>query len=171
MWKHLLVPVDFSECAARARGLAEAIAEREHATLTLVHVSPLPPNLAPDVLVTPPGGTEPLRIDEFTTRGARSRLDAMASPLRERGLDVRTLAVAAASGDVAEELLLVIATTRADAVVVGTHGRTGLSHLLLGSVAEKIIRHAVVPVITIRAPSPEAQPTREERVAEDELAG
>jgi nucleotide-binding universal stress UspA family protein len=139
--------------------------------LTLVHVSPLPANLPPDAMVTPPGATERMLFAENATRGARDRLEAIATPLRNRGVDVRTLAVAAPSGDVAEELLRGVAVSGADAIVVGTHGRAGLSHLVLGSVAEKVIRRATVPVITIRARSAEALPTREERVAEDELAG
>lgn len=171
MWKHLLVPIDFSDCAARALDLALALAERDRAKLTLVHVSPLPPNLRPDALVMPAGATERLRVDDYTTRGVRERLDVLAAPLRERGFDVHTLAVAAPSGDVASELLCVLTDVGADAVVVGTHGRSGLSHLLLGSVAENVIRRATVPVITVRSRSPEAEPTREERVAEDELAG
>ena len=171
MWKHLLVPVDFSECATRALELACALAERDRAILTLVHVSPLPPNLPPAALVTPPGATEPMRIDAYAMQGVRARLDAMAIPLRRRGLDARTVAFAAPSGDVSEDLLRIGAELEVDAIVVGTHGRTGLSHLLLGSVAEKIIRRSTVPVITIRARSAEAQATREEGVAEDELSG
>lgn len=171
MWKHLLVPIDFSECATRALELGLSLAERDRATVTLVHVSPLPPNLPPDALVTPPGATGPMRIDEYTTRGVRQRLDAIAAPLRDRGIDIRTLAVAAPSGDVADELLRVVTEVGAEAIVVGTHGRTGLAHLLLGSVAEKVIRRATVPVVTIRSQAPEAKLTREERVAEDELAG
>lgn len=171
MWNHVLVPVDFSECAARAVELGFALAQRDRAILTLVHVSPLPPNLPADALVTPPGTAERMRVDEYTTRGARLRLDAIAAPLREGGLDLRTLAVASPSGEIAEELLRVAAEVGADAIVAGTHGRTGLSHLLLGSVAEKVIRGASVPVITIRSHSAEAQATREERVAEDETEG
>ncbi len=171
MWKRIVVPLDFSACAARAMEIAIGLAERERASLTLVHVSPLPPNLPPDAQVTPPGATEPVRIDEYTTRAARQRLESIAAPVRARGLDVRTFALAATSGDVAEEVLRAARDVDADAIVVGTHGRTGLSHLLLGSVAEKLIRLATVPVITIRSVASETEPTREERVAEDELAG
>jgi nucleotide-binding universal stress UspA family protein len=60
---------------------------------------------------------------------------------------------------------------RSDLIVVGTHGRTGLSHFWLGSVAETLVRLAPVPVLTLRSESPEAEPTREERQAEDELSG
>lgn len=171
MWRHLLVPVDFSECATHALELALGIALREGASLTLLHVSVLPPNLPPDALVTPPGETTAVRIDDYTTNGVNARLEAIAAPLRARHLDVRTLAVASTSSDVADQILRACDDVGAEAIVVGTHGRTGLSHLLLGSVAEHVIRRATVPVITIRSRSAEARPTREERVAEDELAG
>lgn len=171
MWKRLLVPIDFSECSARAVELAAGLAKREDASLALVHVSPLPPNLTPDALVTPPGAREPVRIDELTMRAAREQLEPIAAKLRERGLEVQTLARTATSGDVAGAILEAARETAAEALVVGTHGRAGLAHLFLGSVAEKLIRRATVPVVTVRVPAPEAEPTREERVAEDELAG
>lgn len=171
MWKHLLVPLDFSGCATRALEIAVGLATRESASLTLIHVSPLPPNLPPDALVTPPGAAEPIRIGEYTTRTSREQLQSIATPLRERGLDVRTLARAATSGDVAGEVLRAASEAGADVIVMGTHGRTGLSHLLLGSIAEKVIRRAAIPVITVRSVDARTEPTREERVAEDELAG
>ena len=77
----------------------------------------------------------------------------------------------AVTGDVADEIIDVAKQVSAEALVVGTHGRTGLSHLLLGSVAEKVVRGASVPVVCVRTHAPEARSTREERDAEDELAG
>lgn len=171
MWKHLLVPLDFSGCSTRALEVAVGLIAHHGAALTLVHVSPLPPNLPPDAVVTPPGTTDAVQIGEYATRGAREQLQAIAGPLRKRGIDVRTLARAATSGDIAGELLRAGHEVGADAIVIGTHGRTGLSHLLLGSVAEKVIRRATVPVITIRSTDAKTEPTTEERVAEDELAG
>lgn len=171
MWKHLLVPVDFSECGARALELALSLARCHGAKLTLVHVSPLPPNLPVDMRLTPPGEQGSMRIDDYMREGAQTRLDRIADPLRGREIDVQTLAVITPSSDIADELLGVVTRLGVDAIVVGTHGRTGLAHLFLGSVAEKIIRRASVPVITIRASSPEAALTREELVAEDELTG
>jgi nucleotide-binding universal stress UspA family protein len=171
MWKHLMVPHDFSPCAARALELAQSLAVLHGATVALVHVSALPPNLAPETLVLPPEGGTPVRIDTLTVEGARRELDALAAPLRRSGLDVRTVALATSSGDVAKELLRAADEQAASAIVLGTHGRTGLSHLLLGSIAEKVIQRARVPVVTVRSPAPEAVPTREESLAEDELAG
>jgi len=168
MWKTLLVPHDFSPCAARALRTAVELSKVHGSELALVHVSELPANLPPGTLVTPGDAAGPLRVDDYTTRGARQQLEAIAEPLRREGLVVRTLAV---TGDVADEILAVAKATSADALVVGTHGRTGLSHLLLGSVAEKIVRGAAVPVVCVRTHAPEARATREESAAEDELAG
>jgi nucleotide-binding universal stress UspA family protein len=129
-------------------------------------VSELPANLPPDTLVTPALAAGPLRVDDYVTHAARQRLDAIAEPLRRAGLAVSTLAV---TGDVAEQILAL--ANEVDALVVGTHGREGLSHFLFGSVAEKVVRRASVPVICVRTRSPEATPTNEESNVEDELAG
>ena len=168
MWKKLLVPHDFSPCAEHALLTAIELAKLHGSELVLVHVSELPANLPLDTLVTPVSGSETLRADEYTTRGARQQLDAIAEPLRRAGFALSTLAV---TGDVAERILALATDVGADALVIGTHGRKGLSHLLLGSVAEKVVRGAPVPVVCVRTPAREATPTREESDLEDELAG
>jgi nucleotide-binding universal stress UspA family protein len=92
----------------------------------------------------------------------------IAEPLRREGLVVLTKAV---TGTFADEILAAAQELATDVLVIGTHGRTGLSHFWLGSVAEELVRRASIPVLTVRFPSPEAEPTMEERDAEDELAG
>lgn len=168
MWKKLLVPHDFSACAERALRTAVELAKVHGASLVLAHVSSLPANLPPSALISPADSPEPLRVDEYTTRGARQRLEDIAAPLRKLGLVVATFAV---TGEVTAQIITLARQVEADALVVGTHGRTGLSHLLLGSVAEKIVRAATVPVVCVRTSAPEAAPTREESSAEDELSG
>jgi nucleotide-binding universal stress UspA family protein len=168
MWKKLLVPHDFSPCAERALGTAVELAKVHGAELALLHVSELPANLPFDTLVTPESTAGPLRVCDYMTQGARQRLDAIATPLRRAGFEVSTLAV---TGDVAEQILALASEIDADVLVVGTHGRKGLSHLLLGSVAEKVVRGASVPVVCVRTPAGPATPTREESDVEDELAG
>lgn len=168
MWKKLLVPHDFSPCAARAVQIAVDLATVHGSELVLMHVSELPANLPPDTLVTPADAAGPLRVDDYTTRGARQKLEIIAEPLRREGLAVRTLAV---TGNVAAQILALAKEVGADALVVGTHGRKGLSHLLLGSVAEKVVRGASVPVVSVRTLAPEGKPTCEESAIEDELAG
>ena len=171
MWKSLLVPHDFSDCAARALDVAVELAAHAGARLTLLHVSLLPPSLPPDAMVIAPGTNAPVRVDELTTAGARRELAAIATPLIARGLSVRSVAMATASGDISTWILRAADENGVDAIVVGTHGRRGLSHLLLGSTAEKVIRGARVPVVTVRSSAPEATPTREESLAEDEVVG
>ena len=149
MWKKLLVPHDFSPCAERALRTAAGLAKVHGASLALVHVSNLPENLPP-------------------THGARERLEEIAAPLRREGFSVATFAV---TGKVTEQIVTLARHVEADALVVGTHGRRGLSHLLLGSVAESLVRVATVPVVCVRTSAPDAAPTREESAAEDELSG
>ena len=99
---------------------------------------------------------------------ARVHRAEIAEPLRREGLAVLTKAVTGICGD---EILVAARELGTDVLVVGTHGRTGLSHFWLGSVAEELVRRASIPVLTVRVPSAEAEPTIEERDAEDELAG
>ncbi len=168
MWKKLLVPHDFSACSSHSLRLAIELARIHGSEITLVHVSELPPNLAPEMRVIPTGATTPVRVDDYMTGAALQQLDSIADPLRSEGVSVSTLAV---TGDVADEILAAASAVGADALVVGTHGRKGFSHLLLGSVAEKLVRRSPVPVVSVRSQAPEARPTREENAVEDELAG
>jgi len=172
MWKRLLVPHDFSRCAAGALDLAIGLAEQGGGQILLVHVSPLPPNLPPDAQVFAPGGSAtPVSVDEMMVLGAYRELVAIAMPLEERGLSVLSFARLTESGSPAATILRMAEELDADVIVLGTHGRTGFTHLLLGSVAEQIIRRARVPVVTVRSQDETSHPTREEALAEDELAG
>ena len=103
MWKMLLVPHDFSPCAARALRLAVELAKSHGSQLTLLHVSELPASLAPDTLVLPAGGTASVRVDDYTTRSARAQLEEIvrrgivdtisprhAARLLKRGISSRT---------------------------------------------------------------------------------
>lgn len=168
MWKKLLVPHDFSPCAASALGTALELARVHGSELVIVHVSELPENLAPDTLVAPANTVGLVRVDDYTTRGALRQLEGIAEPLRRQGFTVNTQAT---TGDVAEQILTLARRVGADALVVGTHGRKGLPRLFLGSIAESVVRGATVPVVCVRTQAPEASLTKEERDVEDELAG
>lgn len=170
MWKRILVPHDFSQCAKRALEVSASLAQQSNAELTLLHVSPLPPNLPHDAKVIGADGSL-ASVDELLTRGACRDLASLAEPLEARGLSVRTFARATESGSPAAAILRIAKEIDADVIVLGTHGRTGLARLLLGSVAEKVIRGAAIPVVTVRSHDGEPHPTREEIAAEDELAG
>jgi nucleotide-binding universal stress UspA family protein len=169
MWKRILVPHDFSPCAARALEVAADLARAHGGKLFVVHVSELPANLPTDTLIFPQGEDGAgVRVDEHTTRAARRSLEELVEPLRRSGLEVRTFAMV---GEIEGVVFGLASEIEADVLVVGTHGRKGLSHLFLGSVAEKLVRGATVPVVTVRTKAPEAKATTEERRAEDELEG
>jgi nucleotide-binding universal stress UspA family protein len=166
MWKTLLVPHDFSPSADRALRVAADLAKLHGGSIALLHVSELPENVASDAVVEPAG--VPVRVDEYAKRGGLRQLEVLAAPIRAEGVAVRVVAM---TGDVFKAILEATDQVRADVIVLGTHGRTGLSHLLLGSVAETVVRHSIVPVVTVRSHASEAQRTREESTVEDELAG
>ncbi|MCK6572026.1 universal stress protein [Myxococcota bacterium] len=148
MWKTILVPHDFSGGAARAQALAGTLARKFDARVVLLHVTPLPPGMLPSTLIQPNDAVTQVTVSEFTTRAAAERLESWARPLRDEGVPVE---VGALLGGIAETILDEAKRVSADVIVMGTHGRRGLAHLLLGSVAEKVVRQADVPVITVRS--------------------
>ena len=153
----ILVPVDFGACSETAFRQAAAVLSRHpESTLRVVHVYE-PPYYAPEAVVNLPG-EPPLPMVDYVQRQAEKQLAAFmeshvaGTPLAER-VDARI-----AAGLAFEEIPREAAAWGADLVVMGTHGRQGLSHLLLGSVAERVIRNAPCPVLVVRGtdvPSPE----------------
>jgi len=142
----ILVPVDYSACSKAALRLAAELAEKFGASLDIVHVWDRPSYMS-DVVST---STEPVSgrvlfrmIQENADRDLREFLSTVAVP-SERIAASRLL-----TGDPASALLNELKHKKHDLVVVGTHGRTGLSHVLLGSVAEKLVRLAHVPVLVV----------------------
>jgi nucleotide-binding universal stress UspA family protein len=144
MPRTILVATDFEESATRALDLAAAIAEACGAKLILVHAYDVPALLHADPIVA--GGAADLAQDLQTE--ADRRLVALADRVRPRVGAVDTIAV---QGPPAECVVDVARETEADLVVVGTHGRRGLSRAILGSTAERLVRTSPVPVIVARS--------------------
>lgn len=162
-FKHVLVPTDFSETAARALRYATEEASVHKATVTLLHV--LPAGAGTEVYYTAPaagplaaldpaasarlGGPSPSSpapvVRNDPGEGALTQLEDLI-PDGLRG----TWRVEVATGAPAETIVRVARQHEADLIVMGTHGRTGLQHVLLGSVAEKVVRLAECPVMTVR---------------------
>ena len=142
MKSRIFVPYDFSENAQKALAWAAELHRAIHATepLGMAHViSTLPvggPDSAIEMLVPAPDEIATLERD-MTAAAARVEVRAVPQVLM-RPLSTPELVVAAA-----EE-------AKADLIVMGTHGRTGVKRLVLGSVAEYVVRHAPCPVVTIR---------------------
>lgn len=142
----ILVPVDYSPCSRAALQFAVGLAERFGATLDVVHVWDRP-SYVTEVAMThtdPMSGKSLIQlIEENAERDLREFLQGVSLP---HGMVASGRLL---SGDPASALLRELKTHQHDLVVVGTHGRTGLSHVLLGSVAEKLTRLAHVPVMVV----------------------
>lgn len=149
MWKTILVPHDFSSCANHAAALARDVARVHGARLILLHVAELPPMLGPGATVVPDEGGTPINVRDYAMRSSEAHLEDLCNRLRSDGVDVTSQAT---TGNVASEIAECAKREGVDLIVMGTHGRTGLAHVVLGSVTEKIVRHSTVPVLTVRVP-------------------
>jgi nucleotide-binding universal stress UspA family protein len=143
----IFVPYDFSEPAGQAVRYGEALADLYGAELSLVHV-------VQELMVPMEYEVEVPKVDrEAVTERARTALEDVSD--REHRILVRT-------GHPARRIVELADDHDADLLVIATHGRTGLRRVLLGSVAEQVIRRAPCPVFTVKAFGPEAQSTPEE---------
>jgi nucleotide-binding universal stress UspA family protein len=136
----ILYPTDFSACSEDAFRFATSLARDNQARLVILHVATPPP------LVTP---GELQKILEPAT-GYRHELKELLGKVYAADPGI-TAEHRLTDGDPATEILSVAKDLPCDLIVMGTHGRTGLGRLLLGSVAEQVLRAAPCPVVTVRA--------------------
>lgn len=142
--RKILLPLDYSEWAAEATQIACDLARQYGAELHLLHV--IEP-WQPAVMATP---------EPYPTQRAAETLKQVSLPPCGAKPTRRAIRV----GDVYPQIIDYAQQEQVDLIVMGTHGRTGMSRLLLGSVAENVVRHAPCPVLLARArPSPEEAPT------------
>jgi nucleotide-binding universal stress UspA family protein/quercetin dioxygenase-like cupin family protein len=142
----ILHPTDLSDSSRHAFQLACTLAKDYQARLILFHVIP-----APVGCILPEPAPNPLQSAEPQGPLKRWRF-AWPEPLDpEVRVEHRV-----AEGDPLQEILRLAQAEKCDLIVMGTHGRTGLSRLLAGSVAEEVVRKAACPVLAVRAPLPEA---------------
>jgi universal stress protein A len=140
--KRILAPVDFSEPSADAVETAIAMGRAFGATVELVHVTadaayPLPPPV--DVAMAP---VDMARVMEEVARS----LTAEEERVRAAGVACESTTLI---GRADSEIVRHADETGADIIVMGTHGRSGLSHVLLGSVAQRVVQHAHCPVLIV----------------------
>jgi nucleotide-binding universal stress UspA family protein len=146
--QHLLVPVDFSEYANQALEYAIRLASKLDAHLTLLHVIQSPPWGGIDLDVTFPHAYSTF-LQHLETEITHS-MEAYLQRVTTAGL-VGDMAVV--HGVPFHEILETARIQQVDLIVMGTHGRTGLYHVLLGSVAEKVVHLAPCPVLVVRQPT------------------
>ena len=166
----LLVPVDFSSCSTRAAEWAGDLAARFGAEITLLHVLEVPRGLDRATLVNRAGDSQlpPIPIGDWIAESGRNRVRRLARSLSSRGIQVGVLVV---EGPTVRTILGTAKDLRPDAIVMGTHGRKGLAHAFMGSVAERVVRAADCPVITLKSDHCVDEPTDAVHQARAELAG
>lgn len=147
MIQTLLVPLDWSDCSRDLVARAADLAVQLGATVHLLHVMDVPRGLSLDAVVTPPGGADPVPVRDWLTADAEAHLPPFQLLLEARGVPHHARV---AFGPVVETILAATRDVGADLVLMGTHARTGLRRALAGSVAEEVLRHADVPVMTFR---------------------
>lgn len=162
-FRHVLCPVDFSESSRRAVALAAELVAGGGAGITLLHSIEVPVNYSGEPRVE--------GFAEVVDKRAARLLEDWARDLRTRvSVPVTTRSRIGSPG---AQILAVLDDGRTfDLVVMGSHGRTGLRRVLLGSVAEKVVRHAGCPVVVARTrPADEAAlPDRRPRAAAPDVA-
>jgi nucleotide-binding universal stress UspA family protein len=133
-----LVPIDFEPASMKALGVAKDLASRLGGEVIIVHVYQLPVYTYP--------GLEPSLMPGFHSEVTAAAERAVSSLAQQEG-NLRALL---RQGDPAMEILAAADEIKASMIVMGTHGRQGLAHLILGSVAEKVLRKSRVPVLSVR---------------------
>ena len=162
MFKHILVPIDFSAPSDAALGYARTVGRQFGATLHLLHVTDDPYRAFYSAEVYVPE-IEGLREEILSDSLARLK-----GLLRTSDLSDLHAMAEAVIGTPPPAIIEYAGGRGVDLIVMGTHGRGGMSHLLLGSVAERVVRTAPCPVLTVRsAPKPaEASQTKADVVEE-----
>jgi nucleotide-binding universal stress UspA family protein len=146
--RRILVPLDFSMPSQAALDLAATLAKATGASIDVLHVWH-PPTLMPTGLLAIAPGREgpPIALEDLARERAQVGLEDARATLKHQQIESR---VHLGVGEPSHEILSLVESQHFDLIVMGTRGKSGLQHLLLGSVAEKVVRHATCPVITVR---------------------
>jgi nucleotide-binding universal stress UspA family protein len=142
--RRILHPTDFSSASGAAFKRAVAMAKADKAQLILLHV------LAPPVPIAGEGYIPPNVYEDLEASArkyAEKKLAALQAKARQAGVRVTTLLL---EGVVHEQIVRAAKSKKADLIVIGTHGRTGLAKFFLGSVASRVVTAAPCPVMTVR---------------------
>lgn len=144
--QRILLATDFSKSSSHALGYAVLMAQKFSSEILLLHVVQPPPPIVSDFAYT---GAELLDGSASIIRQAQDRMGALIEDIAHAGIRVT---MHCREGLPYDEVMTMASEQAVDLIVLGTHGLTGLSHVLLGSVAEKVVRNARCPVLTVRHP-------------------
>ena len=141
--KKIICPTDFSETSGKALDYALFLAKAHEAQLVLLHVVDHLHGFDHYEILA----LTPMEIAQKMEKRANQQLDE----LMDRIKGSVTAEKAVRNGKTSVEICEAARDTQADIIIIGSHGRTGLSHVLIGSVAETVVRHADCPVLVVRA--------------------
>jgi nucleotide-binding universal stress UspA family protein len=142
--RRILHATDFSKASRAAFSKAVDLAKSQRAELWVLHVLSISPPFVTEGYVPPKVWDE---IEAGARTEAKRQLDRLVVRARRKGVRATGLVVL---GSPYQDIVRVARRMRADLLVIGTHGRTGLTKVLLGSVAERVLRTAPCPVLTVR---------------------
>lgn len=135
--KRILVPVDFSPCSRKALQYAIPFVQESGGELFLVHV-------VEPYYVTGELGVNFNELQADAEKSAKKHLEALQKTVKHG------CRIAVRTGNPAQEIIQEAKASGADMIVISTHGRSGFSHLFMGSVAERVVQHASCPVLVVR---------------------
>ena len=140
--KHILVPVDFSQCSLKALRYAVAFARQFKASITLLYVVQqyyLPGDFA--------AGIDYAALEKEIEENAARELESLASKNVGKQAPWKVML---RMGRPVDQIVRVADELNVDLIILATHGHTGIKHVVLGSTAENVVRHAPCPVLTVR---------------------
>lgn len=146
--KRILVAADFSNCSFLALERASELAKATGATLDVVHVCQSFPWIGGEVMVAYTVTLQDQKLEESQRSAAEAELKQFVERARSQGIEIASARVV--SGDPRTTILQIAEQEGYDLIAMGTHGRGALAHLLMGSVAEKVVRRSALPVLTVR---------------------
>jgi len=144
MFYRIVVPTDFSTCSEEAWRVARSVAATSRGELVLTHVLTEAPLYRESVM------TQVRPVYEGARKWAEGALQDWVAKARAEGLNARATL---RTGVPYREVVALATDERADLIVIGTHGRGGIDRALLGSVADRVVRLAPCPVLTVREPA------------------
>jgi nucleotide-binding universal stress UspA family protein len=145
--QHILVATDFSECSQQALEYAISMGKAFQSKISLLHVLDVPSELSTEAMIRAGKEGPLMSLEDYLRDNCKEQLDAKKKRIHEAGLQADSLVEAGLAYRV---ILHKAESLGVDLIVVGTHGHTGLKHLFLGSTAERVVRQAPCPVLTIR---------------------
>jgi nucleotide-binding universal stress UspA family protein len=148
MFKNVLVPTDGSELSARTGRRAVQIAKALNAKVTAIHAYPQLESIARDEFIGPFNLLNKRRYNAKAQETANRYLATVRKAAKAAGIEAEVVAIA--SDRPHEAIIKTAKRKKCDLIIMGSHGRSGVASVLLGSVTQKVLSHSTLPVLVLR---------------------